>query len=114
MLVVRPGFRELHLGHLAALAVAFLAAATIILLRSLAGQEKRTTMLGVLICYGVIFNGVAAAATGIALPSLEQLGLLLLVGGFRPVARSRFSRRSSIRPPIRSRRPIIRRSPGQC
>ena len=82
MLVVRPGFRELHLGHLAALAVAFLAAATIILLRSLAGQEKRTTMLGVLICYGVIFNGVAAAATGIALPSLEQLGLLLLVGGF--------------------------------
>jgi drug/metabolite transporter (DMT)-like permease len=36
----------------------------------------------VLICYGVIFNGLAAAVTGIALPSLPQLCLLLLVGGF--------------------------------
>jgi drug/metabolite transporter (DMT)-like permease len=49
MLVVRPGFRELHLGHLAAFGVAFLAAASVILMRSLAAGEMRTTMLGVLI-----------------------------------------------------------------
>lgn len=82
MLVVRPGFRELHAGHLAALGVAFLAGATIILLRSLAGRERRTTMLGVMICYGLVFNGVAATATGIALPSPPQLGLLVVTGGF--------------------------------
>lgn len=81
MLVVRPGFRELHPGHVAALGVAFVAALAIILLRSLAGTERRTTMLGVMICYGLIFNGVAAAATSARFPDLAQLGWLALAGG---------------------------------
>ena len=80
MLVVRPGFRALELGHLAALMVAFLAAFTIILMRSLA-QEKQTTMLGVLVGYGLVFNGIAAAATSsFALPDLKLLGMLALAG----------------------------------
>ena len=79
LLVVRPGFRELELGHFAALIVAFLAAATIILMRSLA-QERQTTMLGVLVGYGLIFNGLFAAATSFTLPGWSTLGLLILVG----------------------------------
>ena len=80
VLVVRPGFRALEFGHLAALLVAFLAAATIILMRSLAG-EKQTTMLGVLVCYGLVFNGLAAAVTSsFVLPDLKLLGMLAAAG----------------------------------
>ena len=80
MLVVRPGFRALELGHFAALMVAFLAAFTIILMRSLA-EEKQTTMLGVLVAYGLVFNGIAVAATSsFAMPNLKLLGLLAMAG----------------------------------
>ncbi|RVA23858.1 DMT family transporter, partial [Mesorhizobium sp. M7D.F.Ca.US.004.03.1.1] len=82
MLVVRPGFRELNLGHLAAFGVAFLAATSVILMRSLAQQEKRTTMLGVLIGYGLLFNGIGAAATAFTVPSGKQLLWLVMAGAF--------------------------------
>jgi drug/metabolite transporter (DMT)-like permease len=85
LLVVRPGFRELHPGHLAALGVAFLAALTIILLRSLAGQEKRTTLLGTIIVYGLVVNGVAMAATGFVAPDPAQILRLALAGSFAAV-----------------------------
>ena len=72
--MVRPGFRALEFGHLAALLVALLAAATIILMRSLAG-EKQTTMLGVLVSYCLVFNGLAAAVTSsLMLPGLGLAG----------------------------------------
>ncbi|AZO60017.1 MULTISPECIES: DMT family transporter [unclassified Mesorhizobium] len=82
MLVVRPGFRELHLGHLAAFAIAFLAATSVILMRSLAQQEKRTTMLGVLVGYGLLFNGLGVAATSFTLPDGRQLIWLVMAGAF--------------------------------
>lgn len=82
MLVVQPGFRELHLGHLAAFGVAFLAATSIILTRSLAQQEKRTTMLGVLVGCALVFNGIAAAATSFKLPDARQLVWFVISGAF--------------------------------
>ncbi|MER8753912.1 DMT family transporter [Mesorhizobium sp. M1050] len=82
MLVVRPGFRELNLGHLAAFGVAFLAATSVILMRSLAQQEKRTTMLGVLVGYGLAFNGIGAAATTFTVPDGKQLVWLVMAGAF--------------------------------
>jgi len=82
MLVVRPGFRELNLGHLAAFVNAFLAAASVILLRSLAQQEKRTSMLGVLVGYGLLFNGAGAAASSFTLPNAMQLVWLAMAGAF--------------------------------
>ncbi|AMX96445.1 DMT family transporter [Mesorhizobium ciceri] len=82
MLVVRPGFRELNLGHLAAFGVAFLAATSVILMRSLAQQEKRTTMLGVLVGYGLLFNGIGAAATSFTVPDGKQLLWLAAAGAF--------------------------------
>jgi drug/metabolite transporter (DMT)-like permease len=82
MLVVQPGFRQLELGHFAALVVALLAAVSVILMRSLAAQETRSTMLGFLILYGLIFNGVAMAFTSFTVPSLQQAAILVMAGVF--------------------------------
>jgi drug/metabolite transporter (DMT)-like permease len=80
LLVVQPGFRTLELGHLAAFVIAFLGAATIILMRSLAG-ERQTTMLGVLVAYGLFFNGMAMVATSsFTLPDWKLLLFLALAG----------------------------------
>ena len=82
MLVVQPGFRALELGHFAALVVAFLAAVSVILMRSLSAHETRTTMLGFLILYGLVFNGVAIALTSFALPTLQEAAILVMAGVF--------------------------------
>ncbi len=82
MLVVQPGFRQLELGHFAALVVALLAAVSVILMRSLAAQETRSTMLGFLILYGLIFNGVAMAFTSFTVPTLQQAAILVMAGVF--------------------------------
>ncbi|SNB78729.1 EamA domain-containing membrane protein RarD [Arboricoccus pini] len=44
LIVLRPGFRELGIGHLAAIASGFSGAVTIILLRKLGGTEKRISL----------------------------------------------------------------------
>jgi drug/metabolite transporter (DMT)-like permease len=82
LLVVRPGFRELQPGHLAALAIALLAAISVILMRSLSAKETRTTMLGFLMIYTICFNGLAMLATGPVLPDLRQALILLFAGVF--------------------------------
>jgi len=84
-LVVRPGFRELHLGHLAAIGIAFVSATTVILLRSLAGQERRTPILGFMILYGLVINGSLALALGFVVPSLRQLAMLAAAGALAAV-----------------------------
>ncbi len=81
LLVVRPGFRELHPGHLAAFSVAFLFALSMILLRSLASHEKYTTLFGTGIIYNLIAYGIATAATGFVMPDTSQMVRLVLVGG---------------------------------
>ena len=114
MLVVQPGFRELQLGHFAALVVAFLAAISVILMRSLAAQETRTTMLGFLILYGLIFNGVAIAFTSFTLPTLAAGGDT--GHGGRLLGRRQHrnaSGRHGSRPPTSLRRRTIRRSSGR-
>jgi drug/metabolite transporter (DMT)-like permease len=83
LLVVQPGFRELEFGHLAALCIALLAAVSVILMRSLSAQETRTTMLGFLMLYGVIFNGLAILVSGsLTVPTLQQAAILILAGVF--------------------------------
>jgi drug/metabolite transporter (DMT)-like permease len=80
LLIVRPGFRTLELGHLAAFFLAFLGAATIILMRSLA-TERQTTMLATLVGYSLVFNGIAAAATSsFELPDWKVFALVGLAG----------------------------------
>src|SRR5690606_3508326 len=63
LLVVRPGFRDVEIGHVAAVVVALLAAFSVILMRSLSARETRTTMLGFLMLYIIVFNGAAMLAT---------------------------------------------------
>ncbi len=79
LLVVRPGFKSLELGHFAAIGVAFLAAMTIVLLRSLAGKEKRTSIMGVLLIYGLTFNGIASIPDFV-MPNLQQLASFAFIG----------------------------------
>jgi drug/metabolite transporter (DMT)-like permease len=83
LLVVQPGFRELEVGHFAALVIALLAAISVILMRSLSAHETRTTMLGFLMLYAVVFNGIAMLVAGsFAVPTLGQAAILLTAGVF--------------------------------
>ena len=82
LLVVRPGFRELEIGHIAAVVVALLAAFSVILMRSLSSRETRTTMLGFLMLYIIGFNGVAMLVTGARTPTLQEAAILLVAGIF--------------------------------
>ena len=82
LLVVRPGFRELEIGHIAAVVVALLAAFSVILMRSLSARETRTTMLGFLMLYIIGFNGVAMLVTGARTPTLQEVAILLVAGIF--------------------------------
>lgn len=82
LLVVRPGFRALELGHIAALIVALLAAFSVILMRSLSARETRTTMLGFLMLYIIGVNGVAMLVTGARTPTLAECAILLFAGIF--------------------------------
>ncbi len=80
LIVVRPGFRELQLGHLAALACAFFTATNTILLRSLAPREHRLGIFAVVTLYAVGVNGIAMLAWGFELPSPQQLLVLMAIG----------------------------------
>jgi drug/metabolite transporter (DMT)-like permease len=57
LLVVRPGFRELMPGHLAAVGVAICTAATVLLLRVLGPTESRATLLAGTIALSMTVNG---------------------------------------------------------
>ncbi|KKB10521.1 membrane protein [Devosia geojensis] len=80
LLVVRPGFRALELGHLAALACACLGSVTTTILRHIAPHEKRVSLVGVVVLYSVVFNGILMLPTFVV-PTLEQMGMFMLVGG---------------------------------
>jgi drug/metabolite transporter (DMT)-like permease len=80
LLVVRPGFRELHLGHLAALAAAFFGAITTTVLRKVAPVEKRVSLIGIPLGYVVVANGLLMLP-GFQWPSWQEFLLLLTIGG---------------------------------
>jgi drug/metabolite transporter (DMT)-like permease len=78
--VVRPGFRELQLGHLAAVGAAFFGAISTTVLRRVAPHEKRVSLIGVPLGYIVIVNGILMIPT-FRLPSMEEFALLIAIGG---------------------------------
>jgi drug/metabolite transporter (DMT)-like permease len=82
LIVVRPGFRELHLGHLAAIFAAICGAVTTIILRRVSNQETRTSLIGVASAYILVVNGALMAITGqVHWPSWYELAMLLVIGG---------------------------------
>jgi S-adenosylmethionine uptake transporter len=80
LLIVRPGFEELALGHLAAFAVSFCAATTVIILRKLGPTERRVSLLGAIIIAALLANGILMLP-GFRWPTLAELPLLALAGG---------------------------------
>jgi S-adenosylmethionine uptake transporter len=61
LLVVRPGFRELTPGHLAALGASICGATTVLALRALGPTEKRITLMGVVFAAALAINGAIMA-----------------------------------------------------
>ena len=80
LLVVRPGFRELQLGHLAAVGAAFLGSISTTVLRRVAPVEKRVSLIGVPLLYILVVNGVLMIPT-FEMPSWEEFAMLLTIGG---------------------------------
>jgi drug/metabolite transporter (DMT)-like permease len=81
LLVVRPGFRDLELGHPTALGCAVAAALTTTAMRFISGSEKRTSLFLLPSLATLVVNGVmVAGTTGLETPGLAELGLLI-VGG---------------------------------
>ena len=81
LIVVRPGFREIHLGHLAAVLSAICGAVTTSTLRRIARDETRISLIGIASLYILVVNGAAILMTGgFHWPSLSQLMFLLSVG----------------------------------
>lgn len=80
LLVVRPGFRELQLGHLLAISAALFGSITTLVLRSVANEEKRVSLIGVASAYILLVNGVLMIP-GFQMPTPEEFGLLLAIGG---------------------------------
>ncbi|MGL4489832.1 MAG: DMT family transporter [Rhizobiaceae bacterium] len=57
--IVRPGFRELQLGHLTAIFAAMMGATSFVFLRKLGQSERRITLIGVVLFASLIVNGIA-------------------------------------------------------
>lgn len=78
-LVVRPGFRELHLGHLSAAMAAVFAGLSLALLRSFGASEKRISILATLYAAVVTVSGVLCVPVFVV-PRAWDVGLLVFGG----------------------------------
>jgi drug/metabolite transporter (DMT)-like permease len=85
LIVVRPGFRELHWGHLTALISAFAGAASTTILRVVSGKEQRLSIVAMNGLYQIIGNGLMMAF-GFSLLAPMQLFRLVCIGVFGGVA----------------------------
>lgn len=81
LLVVRPGFKELAWGHLAAIGVALASSITIIILRTIAPTEKPVALIGWVCVVVTVFNGIAMLP-GFQWPSTYDIGLIIMAGIF--------------------------------
>lgn len=80
LLVVRPGFRELQLGHLSAFVATFCSATASTLVRRLSGRERQVSLLLVPTLYTLAFNLLMMPIVGASLPSPADMGMLALAG----------------------------------
>ena len=103
LLVIRPGFRELLPGHLAAIGVAACSATTVIVLRVLGPTEKRITLMSVAILLPLAVNGVLMLGN-FRVPAagdfiwLASAGLLAGTGGILLMAATRLAPANRIAP----------------
>lgn len=79
LLVVRPGFRDLQLGHLAAFSAALMGGIATTTLRKIAPVEKRVSLIGLPLGYVVLVNGILMLPT-FHWPTPQEFLLLLTIG----------------------------------
>ena len=79
LLVVKPGFRELHPGHLAAFIVAFAGATSMIVLRMIGQTERRVSLIGVVMVSALVVSGILMIPVFVW-PSTEAWLKLCLIG----------------------------------
>lgn len=79
LIVLRPGFRTMGIGHLAAIASGFAGAVTIIILRALGPTEKRISLYGAGML-GPILVSFVLMVPHFVMPSLNQWPLVLSYG----------------------------------
>lgn len=79
VLVIRPGVRDLQLGHLAIFCSVFFGGVTTIILRHVAPRERRVSLVGLQVIYSALLNGLLMIPLFVV-PSLEQLAVFLCIG----------------------------------
>ena len=79
VLVIRPGVRDLQLGHLAIFGSVFLGSITTIILRHVAPKERRISLVGLQVLYSALINGLFMLPFFVV-PTLEQLAVFLGIG----------------------------------
>lgn len=80
LLVVRPGFREIELGHLTAFFCALAAAVSLTVIRLISGAERRVTLFALPGLFTLGANLIGIAIIGFTWPSLPVLGMLITGG----------------------------------
>jgi drug/metabolite transporter (DMT)-like permease len=83
LVVVRPGFRELHWGHLTAVISACAGATSTTILRVVSGREQKLTIVAMNGLYQIVGNGIGMVFTFVMLSPMQLLRLLSigLLGG---------------------------------
>lgn len=79
LIVVRPGFRDLHWGHLTALISAFASATSTTILRVVSGRESKLSIVSMNAAYQVVVAGIFMLFTFTPL-SLFQFAKLVAIG----------------------------------
>ena len=79
LVVLRPGFRELGLGHGAALVGAFSGAGSVVTFRMAGPEEKRISLFGAGLLGALVLNGILMLPSWIT-PDLLQIAYLLVYG----------------------------------
>lgn len=80
LLVVRPGFRELQLGHLAAVGAAFFGAISTTVLRRVAPYERRVSLIAFPLGYILVANFILMLP-GFEWPTAQEFAWLMAIGG---------------------------------
>ncbi|NBB47126.1 EamA family transporter [Rhizobium sp. CRIBSB] len=79
LVVLRPGFRELEIGHLAALISGFAGGVSIVIYRAIGPQEKNISLFGAGLLGNVILCG-ALSLPDFHMPGAYDMGLLAAFG----------------------------------
>ncbi|MBN9022098.1 MAG: DMT family transporter [Rhizobiales bacterium] len=103
VLVVKPGFRELHFGHLAALICAVAGATSMIILRMIGHSERRVSLVGMLmlsifVVSGTLMIPVFVVPSGNALLKIALFGVLAGVGQYTMLAATRAAPANRVAP----------------